>query len=65
MEEHHTFDAKTELVITKCIEMVCESIPGCLLQLYVVLKVGDTSTRALTSVVISALTAGYSSGTLR
>jgi len=65
MEEHHVVDAKTELVITKCVEMVCESIPGCLLQLYVILKVRDTSGRAVTSVVVSALTAGYSSGTLR
>jgi len=65
MEEHHVMDATTELVITKCVEMICESIPGCLLQLYVILKVGDTSGRAVTSVVVSALTAGYSSGTLR
>jgi len=65
MEEHHVFDAKTELVITKGTEMFCESIPGCLLQLYVMLKVGDTSGRAVTSVVISALTTGYSSATLR
>jgi len=65
MDEHHVFDAKTELVITKCAEIICESIPGCLLQMYVMLKVGDMSGRAVTSVVVSALTAGYSSGTLR
>ena len=66
MEEHHVVDAKTELVSTKCVEMVCESIPGCLLQMYVILKVGDTSGRAvMTSVVLSALTTGYSSATLR
>ena len=65
MDEHHVFDAKTELAFTKGIEMICESIPGCLLQLYVILKVGDTSGRAMTSVVISALTSGYSSGTMR
>jgi len=65
MEEHHSFDAKTELVFTKGIEMICESIPGCLLQIYVILKVGDTGKREMTSLVISALTAGYSSGTLR
>ena len=64
MEEHHVFDAKTELAFTKCVEMVCESIPGCLLQMYVVLKVGDTSTKAVTSVVISALTTGFASGTI-
>ena len=38
--------------------------PGCLLQMYVILKVGDTSKRAVTSVVVSALTAGYASGTV-
>jgi len=65
MEEHHVIDAKTELVATKMAEMICESIPGCLLQLYVILKVGDTSKRAVASVVVSALTTGYSSGTLR
>jgi len=65
MEEHHVIDAKTELVWTKMAEMIAESIPGCLLQLYVILKVGDASGRAVTSVVVSALTAGYSSGTLR
>jgi len=65
MEEHHVVDAKAELAFTKCVEMVCESIPGCLLQMYVILKVGDTSGRAVTSVVVSALTTGYSSGTLR
>jgi len=65
MEEHHVVDAKSELVGTKCAEMLSESIPGCLLQLYVILKVGDTSGKAVTSVVVSALTAGYSSGTMR
>jgi len=65
MEEHHVIDAMNELAFTKCAEMLCESIPGCLLQLYVILKVGDRSKRAVASVVVSALTAGYSSGTLR
>jgi len=65
MDEHHVFDAKTELAMTKMCEMLCESIPGCLIQIYVVLKIGDTSKRAVTSVVVSALTAGYCSGTLR
>jgi len=64
MDEHHVFDAKMELALTKGAEMVCESIPGCLLQLYVILKVGDTSGRAVMSVVVSALTTGYSSGTI-
>jgi len=33
MDEQHSVDAKTELVAAKAIEMVCESIPGSLLQL--------------------------------
>ena len=65
MDEHHLIDAKSELVGTKMAEMICESIPGCLLQIYVILKVGDMSGRAVTSVAVSALTTGYSSGTLR
>ena len=64
-EEHHVIDAKQMLVAAKMCEMVCESIPGCLLQMYVLLKVGDTGKREMTSLVISSLTAGYSSGTLR
>ena len=28
MDEHHVLDAKMELVVTKCAEMFCESIPG-------------------------------------
>ena len=28
MDEHHVLDAKGELVFTKCVEMICESIPG-------------------------------------
>ena len=64
MEEYHAFDAKAELVFAKGIEMVCESIPGCLLQIYVMLKVRDTSKRAVTSVVVSALTTGFSSATI-
>ena len=65
MEEHHTCDAHTELVATKMVEMICESIPGCLLQLYVILKVGDSGKREIASVVVSALTTGFASGTLR
>jgi len=64
MEEHHVIDAKLELVMTKLCELVCESIPGCLLQVFVILKVGDTSGSAVPSLVVSALTAGFASGTV-
>jgi hypothetical protein len=67
-EEHQAFDAKSELAFTKAGEMFAESIPGCVLQLYVVLKflaMGEqVSERAVFSIVLSALTTGYSSSTL-
>jgi len=64
MDVHSAFDPKIELVICKGAEMVCESIPGCLLQLYAILKSGDRSQRAIVSVAVSALTTGFSSATI-
>ena len=65
MEEHHEFDAKTELVFTKGIEMVCEAIPGSILQLYVLLKDKSLFSRATVgSLLISAMTTGFSSASI-
>jgi len=64
MEEHHAFDAKVELVGTKMAEMICESIPGSLLQLYVLLKVGNVSRATVGSVIVSAMTTGFSSASI-
>jgi len=64
MEEHHVIDAKYELVCTKCAEMVCESIPGSLLQLYVSLKVKNASRATVGSVIVSAMTTGFSSASI-
>ena len=65
MEEHHAFDAKTELVFTKGTEMVCESIPGSVLQLYVLLKDKRLLSRATVgSVLISAMTTGFNSASI-
>jgi len=64
MEEHHIFDAKTELVTTKCGEMLAESIPGSLLQLYVLLKVKNVSRATVGSVLVSAMTTGFNSATI-
>ncbi|GMI27081.1 hypothetical protein TeGR_g8001 [Tetraparma gracilis] len=58
------FDPKVELVYTKCIEMFCESIPGTIVQTYAYLKyleTGQTSTRAIASIFISAATTGFTS----
>ena len=64
MEDHHAFDAKTELEATKAVEMLCESIPGSLLQLYVLLKVKDVSRATVGSVIVSAMTTGFSSASI-
>jgi len=65
MEEHHVFDAKTELVFSKSIEMVAESIPGCAIQAYVLLKQSDTiSVATVGSLLVSAMTTGFSSATI-
>ena len=65
MEEHHAIDVMTELGTTKCAEMVCESIPGSILQLYVLLKDKSLLSRATVgSVLISAMTTGFSSASI-
>jgi len=64
MEEHHAFDARTELVFTKGIEMICESIPGSLLQIYVLLKVKIVTRATVGSVVVGAMTTGFSSASI-
>jgi len=64
MEEHHIFDQKTELVCTKCAEMLAESIPGSVLQLYVLLKVRNVSRATVGSVVVSAVTTGFTSASI-
>ena len=64
MEEHHAFDTKTELIMTKCAEMFTESIPGSLLQLYVLLKVRNVSRATVGSVIVSATTTGFSSASI-
>ena len=55
-------DGLLELVINKCIELGCESIPGCILQLYVwMLNPGEAGVYALASIGISSLTTGFAS----
>jgi len=55
---------RTELNVAKGIEMVAESIPASLLQLYVLVKEGGYSTRTVGSVVISAMTTGFSGASM-
>jgi hypothetical protein len=66
--KHQIIDAKYELFAGKCAEMVCESIPGCLLQMYVVIASFDAgrkvTTSAIVSILVSALTTGCASATI-
>ena len=64
MGEYSVFDAKEEMVFTKGIEMICESIPGCVLQMFAILKSGDRSRPAIASIAVSALTTGFSSSSI-
>ncbi|GMI40481.1 hypothetical protein TeGR_g7371, partial [Tetraparma gracilis] len=66
MHEHHLFDAKLELMATKGIEMFCESIPGCILQVYALIQggsEGQMGTKVL-SIVVSAITTGMGSASI-
>jgi len=55
-------DQLTELICNKGIELSCESIPGCVLQLYVWLLAPEKAgTYALVSIGISCLTTGFTS----
>jgi len=57
-----TFDPLAEMLINKCYELSCESIPGCVLQLYVWLAFPDQAgSYALLSIGISALITGFTS----
>ena len=61
-DEDTTFDSLTEMLINKAIELATESIPGCVLQLYVWLNnPEDAGAYALLSIGISALMTGYTS----
>ena len=61
-DEEVTLDKLDLLIANKVIELGCESIPGCVLQLYVWLKNPEKAgTYALVSIAISCLTTGFAS----
>jgi len=61
-DENSQTDALTEMIMNKGIELATESIPGCVLQVYVwLLSPNKAGTFALLSIGISALTTGFSS----
>ena len=58
-----TVDSLAEMVSFKVAEMAFEAIPGCVLQIYVLLtKPEQAGTYALASIFTSALTTGFTSG---
>jgi len=67
--EHNVFDPSLELTCTRAFEMVFEAIPGGILQCVAAMQVlqdgGEVSNVAVASVIISALTTGYSSACIR
>ena len=67
MDTYQVFDIKTEQYLHRCIDLFAESIPGCCLQLFAYLRLlssGKVSAPALVSIIISALTTGYTSATI-
>jgi len=69
-QAHHVLDAKTEQIFNKSIEMFTESVPGCLLQCYALGRQLERNpdslllSRALSSLIISALTTGFTSASI-
>ncbi|GMI28253.1 hypothetical protein TeGR_g4924, partial [Tetraparma gracilis] len=66
IREKQVFNPKLELTLTKCIEMFCESIPGCILQIHsLLLNGGKGKLRSkLFSIGVSAITTGMSSAAI-
>jgi len=55
-------DTFTEMMVNKCSELGCESIPGGVLQIYVwLVNPEDAGSFALVSILISTITTGYTS----
>jgi len=63
--EHNVVDPAIELATMRCVELICEAIPGCILQFTAAIRVlqggKPVSNIAIGSIIISALTTGYSS----
>ncbi|GMI54966.1 hypothetical protein TeGR_g10898 [Tetraparma gracilis] len=67
MEAYQVFDIKTEQYLHRCIDLFAESIPGCSLQMlaYIsLLRNNKSSGSALASIVISAVTTGYTAASI-
>jgi hypothetical protein len=67
-EKHAAFNAELGLILTRGVEMAFESVPGSVLQVATFLKTmkdeNGFSKAALGSIVVSALTTGFSAATV-
>jgi hypothetical protein len=66
--EHATIDPDMELTCTRGLEMAFESCPGTVVQVYALIRLmrdgKATSKAALGSIIVSALTTGFSAATI-
>ena len=60
-EEGSLVDPKLEMMFTKGGELLCEAIPGTLIQMYAYLQGGDRSNAAAFSLIVSVFTAAFTS----
>jgi hypothetical protein len=58
--EHAAINPDVELALTRGIEMAMESIPGSILQVKTLMQAETFSKAALASIIVSALTTGFS-----
>ena len=64
MKDRQLIDPKMEQTAGKCAEMFSEAIPGAIIQLSAIMSRGSVSSAAGTSLIISALTTGFTSASL-
>ncbi|GMI41293.1 hypothetical protein TeGR_g7447 [Tetraparma gracilis] len=67
--EHATVNPDIELTATRIFELICESIPGSVLQLTALVREaskadGEISKAALASIIVSACTTGFTAATI-
>ena len=61
-DDRAPMDSLSEMIMNKCSELATESIPGCVLQLYVWMSSPEQAgTYALVSIGVSAMTTGFAS----
>ncbi|GMI38047.1 hypothetical protein TeGR_g2496 [Tetraparma gracilis] len=61
---HAAISPDAELVVTRGVEMAMESIPGSILQVKTLMQAETFSKVALASIIVSALTTGFSAATI-